>query len=296
MGYGAFFIGDNGQLIVTSDSACYELYQTAWPYARSGNISTYSSSAQSYPLVFIACGKGYAAGVLAIQGGAGSWTITVISNVNCPIYVFTPMTGNNTWGYGTAVYDANGNLTFDSNRNLLNAKSVEALASGQSFWADPSVNMVSYTSAGIYAPVSVVDRWERWPERDFTLYVYPYGMPTPYDRHFFWVRVRRTTWNIYRGGAQINDSSISHVWLSHDSGYYDTVLGQGVAVRRYTYGIYGEAYMPAVPAQPDNTEPFNGGWTGTVSGYYGSSNTFPYITPVNNDIQMTCITGVTYDY
>lgn len=294
--YGAFFVGDDGSLLVTSDSACYECYQSVGASSRTGNVNVYYSSAPSYPLVFIACGKGYSAGIMAIEGAPGSWTITAISTSNSLAYIFVPMTGNATSGYGTAVYDASGNLTFDSNRNLLNARNVESLASGQVFTASADTNMVSYTAGGIYAPTTVTDRWERWPERDFTLYVYPYGMPTPYDRHFFWVRVRRTTWSINRGAAKINANSVSHEWVLHQNGYYDVVIGQGVAVRRYTYGYWGEAYMPAVPSGPDNTEPFNGGWTGTVSGPYGPNNTFPYTNVVNNDLLMTCITGVTTDY
>lgn len=294
--YGAFFIGDDGSLLVTSDSACYELYQTVGASSRSGNVNTYYSSAPSYPLVFIACGKGYSAGIMAIQGSPGSWTITAISTSNGLAYIFVPMTGNSTSGYGTAVYDANGNLTFDSNRNLLNARNVESLSSGQVFSANPATNMVSYTAGGVYAPKTVTERWERWPQRDFTLYVFPYGMPTPYDEHFFWVRVRRTSWEIRRGAAKINDNTVNHEWVLHESGYYDEAIGIGVAVRRYTFTYWGQAIKPAVPAGPDTTEPFNGGWVGTVSGPYGTGNTFPYTNTVNNDLQMTCITAVTSDY
>lgn len=293
--YGAFFIGDDGSLLVTSDSACYECYQTVGAASRVGNVNTYYSSAPSYPLVFIACGKGYSAGIMAIEGSPGSWTITAISTSNSLAYIFVPMTGNNTSGYGTAVYDASGNLTFDSNRNLLNARNVEGLASGQVFSCHPDTNMVSYTAGGVYAPKTVTERWERWPERDFTIFSYSYGMVVPQDRHFFWVRVRRTTWEVRRGAAKINANTINHEWVLHQSGYYDEAIGQGVAVRRYTYWN-GSYFMPAVPSGPDNTQPFNGGWTGTVSGLYGSGNSFPYTNVVNNDLQMTCITAVTSDY
>lgn len=290
--YGAFFIGDDGSLLVTSDSACYECYQKVGASSRVGNVNTYYSSAPSYPLVFIACGKGYSAGIMAIEGSPGSWTITAISTSNSLAYIFVPMTGNTTSGYGTAVFDSSGNLTFDSNRNLLNARNVEALASGQVFTANASTDMVSYTAGGVYAPKTVTERWERWPEKDFTMFAY--GI-YPDTRHFFWIRVRRTSWEVRRGAAKINANSVNHEWVLHQNGYYDEAIGQGVAIRKYTYwqGVY---YMPAVPSGPDTTQAFNGGWTGTVSGLYGSGNTFPYTNVINNDLQMTCITAVTSDY
>lgn len=294
--YGAFFIADNGSLLVTSDSACYELYQVVGASSRNGNVNVYYSSAPSYPLVFLNCGKGYSAGIMAIEGSPGSWTITAISTANCGAYIFVPMTGNTTSGYGTAVFDANGNLTFDSNRNLLNARNVESLASSQVFSANPSTNMVSYTAAGVYAPKTVTERWERWAERDFTIYTYAYGIPMPLDKHFFWVRVRRTSWEIRRGAAKINDTSVNHEWVLHQSGYYDEAIGMGVAIRRYTILYGGSYYTPAAPAGPDNNTPFNGTWIGTVSGLYGPNNSFPYTNTVNNDVQMTCITAVTSDY
>lgn len=290
--YGAFFIGDDGSLLVTSDSACYECYQTVGAASRTGNVNVYYSSAPSYPLVFIACGKGYSAGIMAIEGSPGNWTITAISTSNGLAYIFVPMTGNNTSGYGTAVYDASGNLTFDSNRNLLNARNVEGLASGQVFSCSPDTNMVSYTAGGVYAPSSIQDRWERWPERDFSTWVGIY----PLDKHFFWVRVRRTTWSVNRGAAKINANTINHEWVLHQSGYYDVAIGMGVAVRRYTYDYWGRIVTPSVPSGPDRNEVFNGSWIGTVSGLYGPNNSFPYTNVVNNDLQMTCIAGVTSDY
>lgn len=147
--FGAMFRADDGSLLVTSDTPCYELWGTFAPTGRSGNVNTYSVNAPEFPLIAVNCGAGNSAGVLAVEGGAGAWTVSVLSSVSCDILAFIPISGSASSGYGLAAYDSSGRLVFDSTRKILNARHVSMLSEGASFQSTSGINTVSYTSGPV---------------------------------------------------------------------------------------------------------------------------------------------------
>lgn len=157
--YGALFRADDGSLLVTSDTPCYELQGSYAPTSRSGNVNTYSVNASVFPLIVVACGPGNSAGVLAVEGGPGAWTVSVLSNVSCDILAFVPISGTSTTGYGLATFSASGQLLFDSNRKILNARQINNLSEGTSFSSTPGVNSVSYTSGPVKPSQSQSGEW-----------------------------------------------------------------------------------------------------------------------------------------
>lgn len=157
--FGAFFRADDGSLLVTSDTPCYELYGEHAPTSRSGNVNTYSVGCAAFPMIVVNCGAGGKAGVLAVEGGAGNWTVSVLSNVSCNILSFVPIAGSVTAGYGLAAYDASGRLVFDSFRKILNARHINSLYEGASFQSTAGVNSVAYTSGPVKSGKSVSEQW-----------------------------------------------------------------------------------------------------------------------------------------
>jgi hypothetical protein len=99
--------------------------------------------------VVVNCGVNNSAGVLAVEGSSGNWTISVLSSVYCNILVFIPINGSVSSGYGLATYDATGRLLFDSSKNILNARSVANLAENVSFQSAAGVDGVAYTSGPV---------------------------------------------------------------------------------------------------------------------------------------------------
>jgi hypothetical protein len=157
--FGAFFRADDGSLLVTSDTPCYELFGEFAPISRSGNVNTYSVQCFAFPLIVVNCGAGGKAGVLAVEGGAGNWVVSVLTNVSCTILAFIPITGNATSGYGLAAYDASGRLVFDSFRKILNARHINSLYEGASFPSVAGVNAVAYTSGPVKPSKTVSEQW-----------------------------------------------------------------------------------------------------------------------------------------
>ncbi len=174
--FGAFFRGDDGSLLVTSDTPCYEMVGQFNPTSRTGNVNTYTVTSQAFPLIVVNCGSSGKAGVLAVEGWAGNWTVSVLSTTSCPILAFVPISGNATAGYGTAAYDASGRLVFDSFRKILNARHISPLAEGVSFQSTAGVNSVAYTSGPVRPAKSASQQWvnvEFWGYAD-TQYVCRY--------------------------------------------------------------------------------------------------------------------------
>jgi len=90
--FGGMFFADDGTLLVTSDTPVYEHRGSFNPTSRSGNVSVYVIPTVGYPLVFVRCGSGKSAGVLAIEGVATNWVVSVLTDVSCPIEAFTTIT------------------------------------------------------------------------------------------------------------------------------------------------------------------------------------------------------------
>jgi hypothetical protein len=157
--YGAFFRADDGSLLVTSDTPCYEYVGEFSPSSRSGNVNTYSVNTATFPVVFVKCGVGNSGGILAIQGSSGAWTVSVLSSISCPIQVFTPINSASTSGYGMVAYDSSGRAVFDSSKKLLNARNVRSLSEGVSFATNDVVDMVSYTCGPVKPNVSTSQQW-----------------------------------------------------------------------------------------------------------------------------------------
>lgn len=158
--FGAFFRAEDGSLLTTSDTPCYEFFGDVGPSTRTWNVNEYYVTSGAIPLVFVNCGVGGMAGVLAIEGAPGWWRVTVLCNVSCSISVFTPIAGQTSSGHGIAAYDSGGRLVFDSARKMLNARAVSEIKSGQSFQSPAGVNMVAYVSGPVRPTSSVSYSWE----------------------------------------------------------------------------------------------------------------------------------------
>lgn len=157
--WGAFIKSDDGSLLVTPDTPCYEFVGEYSPWSRSGNVNTYDVPLDEYPLIFINIGANNSAGILAVETVTGGWRISVLASVNCSILVFRRISGAPA-GYGMAVYGANGQLMFDSSRNVLNVRNAANLSEGGSFAASPGVDSVSYTCGPVWPSQTQSERWE----------------------------------------------------------------------------------------------------------------------------------------
>lgn len=157
--WGAFIKSDDGSLLVTPDTPCYEFVGEYSPWSRSGNVNTYDVPLDEYPLIFINIGANNSAGILAVETVTGGWRISVLASVTCSILVFRRIRGAPA-GYGMAVYGANGQLMFDSSRNVLNVRNAANLSEGVSFAASPGVDSVSYTCGPVWPSQTQSDRWE----------------------------------------------------------------------------------------------------------------------------------------
>ena len=157
--WGAFIKSDDGSLLVTPDTPCYEFVGEYSPWSRSGNVNTYDVPLDEYPLIFINIGANNSAGILAVETVTGGWRISVLASVNCSILVFRRISGAPA-GYGMAVYGANGQLMFDSSRNVLNVRNAANLSEGGSFAASSGVDSVSYTCGPVWPSQTQSERWE----------------------------------------------------------------------------------------------------------------------------------------
>lgn len=157
--YGMFVKGDDGSLLVTPDTPCYELIGEYQPVSRVGNVNTYSVPSSNPPLVFICVEKGHSGGVLSVIYGTNSWIIEVLATRSCSILAFKTISGTAS-GYGLAVYAGDGSLVFDSTRNVLNVRDAGNLAQDVSFPCSAVADSVCYTSGPVYAEQSNADRWQ----------------------------------------------------------------------------------------------------------------------------------------
>lgn len=168
--FGALFRADDGSLLVTSDTPTYEFVQELDPASRSGNVSVYNVTTTAYPLVFVNCGRENSGSVLAIEGFAGAWTVTVLSNVSCKIEVFVPLTSASESGVGMVIYDANGKPVFDTNKKILNARAIGTLYESGAALASPvGTNMVAYTGGPVRPAKTESSEWvlmESWAYAD----------------------------------------------------------------------------------------------------------------------------------
>ncbi len=169
MDYGAFFRADDGSLLVTSDSQCYEFVGEVGIGGRTGNVNTYLVTTQAYPLVFAKCGAGQAAGILAVEGSPGSWTVSVLATVSCPIEVFVPITGASNTGQGLVVYNKNNVPVFDSYKNILNARAIGDMSETSPAIPTPSgTDMVSFTAGPVKPVKTITYAWVLAETYDYT--------------------------------------------------------------------------------------------------------------------------------
>lgn len=324
MTYGAYFIADDGSLLVSSEQPCYEFVGDYGAYARSGNVNTYSVNTSDFPLVFINVGPGGYGGVLAVEGGPGAWTVSVLATAAYTISVFRVVAGTPS-GYGLATYSSNGSLCFDSTKKILNAKKVTSIGYGLGD-STPYATMLSYTSGQVRTASSVSDGWVYVNSYVFTQQVYscttqfvtscsttntcsPDGMGgfycfpittcntfpttvcgfTPVTTFYdIFARVRTTSWYIDRGVAYLDGAGtgIGFDFLRHKDGFYKQVL-YFAANTNSTGSNTPPGYIPP-PAFVPGAESFSGELT--------KNNTYPYTQTLNNLVNLTCITARRSDY
>jgi hypothetical protein len=322
--WGAFIKSQDGTLLVTPDTPCYELVGEYWPTSRSGNVNTYTINSGTYPLIFVRCGLNQSAGVLAIQTISNGYRIEVLSTADCPIQVFRIIEGTES-GYGMATYSTSGQLVFASSRNVLNVRNAGNISEGASFSSSPGVDMVSYTCGPVRPSSSIADRWvfvtayggfeQQWVCRfgyycedsfscgfdmfgNYTCGWQPVctwqtrcGFESVTVTWYIYARVRRTSWTIERGTARINSSNITFSWVLHLSGYYDEVLYyQEDKVSTPSIGggaVLGSGYSPPTTWTTQNVR---------FEGQLTKDNRYPYTTSRANEISLTCLTSVRSNY
>jgi len=324
MTYGAYFIADDGTLLVSSEQPCYEWITDVAPSARSGNVNTYYSNVSGYPLVFINIGPGGYGGLLAVEGGSGAWTISVLANAGYNISLFQ-VVGGTPNGYGLATYNSGGGLCFDSTRRILNSKKVTSIGYGLGD-STPYSTMVSYTSGQVRTESSYTDSWVYVNSYVYTEQVYScttqiqtscttsttcspdgqggqYCFPittcstypvttcgfspvtTFYD---VYARVRTTNWYIDRGVAHLdgNGTGIGFDFLRHKDGFYKQVLYY--AANTTSIGSNTPPGYSPPPTFAPGAETFQGELT--------KNNVYPYTQTFNNLVNLTCITANRSDY
>lgn len=317
--FGAFIKADDGSLLVTPDTPCFELVGEYSPISRVGNVNTYTVVLAEPPLVFIRAGLNNSAGVLSMQASGNTWTIEVLATVSCAILAFKRISGSAS-GYGVAVFGSNGALLFDSSRNVLNVRNAGSLSEGQSFAATNGVDAVAYTCGPVFPQQSKAERWELVGAYSYTDYIYSCNLEwvcTPVLQCGFvgdqfvcdyvnscgfqqvcgfnpvnvivliYARVERTTWSISRGAAKILAASVGFEWVLHKNGFYDTVLYLTTDTVNLGPGTLPPGYSPP---------------PGTLAGlqYYegelSANDTFPYTTSRANTGPLTCLTAIRDDY
>lgn len=324
MTYGAYFIADDGSLLVSSEQPCYEFVGDFAPVSRSGNVNTYTVTSSDYPLVFIQVGGGGSGGLLAVEGGSGNWTVTVLATAAYNISVFQ-VVGGSPSGFGLATFNSGGGLCFDSTRKILNSKRVVEIGY-QSSTSTPQANMVSYTSGQVQTESSASEQWVYVGTIAQTNTVYvcntvfvttctPQFICTPdgqggqtcisyqlcttapvqvcgfenittfYD---IYARVRTTTWYIDRGVATLDNAgtTLSFNFLRHKDGFYKQILYYAVNTTSLGNNV-PPGYVPP-PAFVGGTETFSGELT--------KDNTYPYTQTLNNLVSLTCVTARRSDY
>lgn len=304
MDYGAFFRADDGSLLVTSDSQCYEFIAEVATAARSGNVNTYNVSTTQYPLVFVKCGINQSAGILAIEGSPGAWLVSVLATVICPIEVFVPIDNQSNTGHGMVVYNNAGTPVFDSSKNLLNVREISPITEGYSFNVRSAVDMVSYVSGPVKPAASSTQSWVTVGQHSFGTWVY-FCYPIGYDPYggevlscgYTWTTtyvtvealVKTTTWSIERGVAQINPAGIGFAWLLHQNGYYKEIL------QYRTLQYNGAVTAGGFPVGYNIPQSFINSATAAAGGLT-KDNTYPYTTSRANMGLINCATAIKADY
>lgn len=324
MSYGAYFIADDGTLLVSSEQPCYEFVADYSPTSRSGNVNTYVVNITPYPLVLINVGGGGAGGLLAIEGNPGNWVISVLATAGYSISVFR-IVGGAPSGYGLATFASNGSLCFDSTRKILNSKRVVSIGNGSST-STPLADMVSYTSGQVRTASSVSDAWVYvntflqsntvyvcetqyiqscsttnicFPDGSGGQFCYPQtfcqiiptqvcGFRTINTFYDIYARVRTTSWYIDRGVARLDPAGtgLSFDFLRHKEGFYKQVLFYAANTTSIGQNV-PPGYIPP-PAFISGQETFSGELT--------KNNTYPYTQTLNNLVNLTCITAKRSDY
>ena len=104
--------------------------------------------------------------------------------------------------------------------------------------------------------------------------------------NFVYARVRRTNWSIQRGTARINNGSVSFQWVTHLSGFYDTVIGYSV------FQLVGTPIGGSAPFFPYIPNPVWYDQNVRFEGQLNENNTFPYTTSRANEISLACLTAI----
>jgi hypothetical protein len=311
MSYGAYFIADDGSLLVSSDQPCYEFVGEYFSSSRTSNVSTFNVPMTDYPLVFVNTGASGKGGLLAIEGNPGAWVVSVLSDGNYSINVFRVIGGAPS-GYGLATFSANGSLCFDTSKKILNAKAVTTVGSGITRSTPVGTNSVSYTSGQVQANSSVSEEWVL-AEEIISGYLDYVCEPTlvcgPDIFGNYWCtyetvctpvfvttitviygRVRTTNWRIDRGVASMNSGSgqVGFAWLRHKEGFYKQIVGYTADSISVGAGYILPGNYVAPPVFFINQETFEGELT--------KDNTFPYSQTFNNMVVLTCITATRSDY
>jgi hypothetical protein len=341
--WGVIVKSTTGDTLISPDARTYEFVGEYTPYSRTGNISLYDIPGAETPIVFLRCGQGNAAGILAVEITATGHRVTALSTSNCSAQVFRVM-ADDASGYGVASYDRSGRLAFSSARNVLNVRGAGVISEGSSFSTPANTDMVSYTCGPVRPASSTTERYELVESGTVSDFVYvcrtafecrtelvcgfvevcgfesvfdfglgtfvnqyvcrsefrcdnvttcgtftTCGFETVFTQYYTAALIRRTTWSIDRGAAQINANTVSFTWLLHVNGYYDTVVG-------YTTGTSSSfSFNGPVPIgySPPPT------WFGEnvfFEGQLTQNNTFPYTTSRANEIPLTCLASVRSNY
>lgn len=156
--WGVIVKSNTGDTLISPDSRTYEFVGEHTPYSRTGNVSLYDIPGAETPIVFLQCGQGNAAGILAIERTETGHRVTALSTSNCSAQVFRIM-ADDASGYGVASYDRSGRLAFSSARNVLNVRGAGVISEGSSFSTPVNTDMVSYTCGPVRPASSTADRW-----------------------------------------------------------------------------------------------------------------------------------------
>lgn len=305
--FGGFFIGDNASLLVTPDTPCYELVGDFSATSRSGNVNTYTVNTPEYPFVFVRCGAGQAAGLLAVEGSSGAWRVSVLSSVNATIQVFVPLRAAPRTGYGVATFAPDGSPVFSSVRPVLNARGANALTEFLSFSVPSAIDMVSYTSGPVRPNATVVNSTEvvgtfRYTDVRYTCIQQGFnqfggpnfvcGFQNVIITVTVYANIRTTNWTVDRGVARINSAgtAVTFDWLLHKSGFYKQILSYFASSWSGSTGPNGAPLGYAVPPSFVNSV------INDVSGELSITNAYPYTASRANMGAQTCVTSKRSDY
>ena len=155
--YGGAIMSDSG-LIASSDYVGFSFYERVTYFVLAGNVRTFTTSCPTFPAIFIKAGQGVAFGILSVRKNETGYLIDIISDGSCELLIFKQMSDEPLSGYGIAFLNADGKVTYISNKKMLALNSI-GVVSSDSQVLSVTGDCATYSAANLLTESSASDEW-----------------------------------------------------------------------------------------------------------------------------------------